>query len=68
MQESGKEVTSFREEGRKVSEGEEEGEKRGRKRFIYFGKSSKTRPQFSDSKCWLTVSEVELVPQLARRM
>lgn len=55
-------------EGRKVSEGGKKGEWRARKRLIDFGKSSKTRPQFSDSKSWLTVSEVELVRQLARRI
>lgn len=64
-----KEVSSFREEeGRKVSEGEEEGQERARKRLIDLGKSSKTCPQFSDSKRWLAVSEVELVRQLARRI
>lgn len=42
--------------------------RRARKRLIDFGKSSKTRPQFSDSKSWLAVSEVELVRQLARRI
>lgn len=38
MQESGKEVTSFREEGRKVSEGEEEGEKEGQEEIYLFWK------------------------------
>lgn len=52
-------------EGRKVSEWEGKGERRARKRLIDFGKSSKTRPQFSDSQSWLTVSVVELVRQLA---
>lgn len=55
-------------EGRKVSEREEEGEQRARKRLIDFGKRSKTCPQFSDSKTWLTVSVVRLVRQLATRI
>lgn len=54
-------------EGRKVREGEEEGERKARKRLIDFGKSSKTRPRFSDSKSWLAVSTVELVRQLGRK-
>lgn len=65
MLDSGEEVTCFREKrgGRCVREREG-----ARKRLIDFGKSSKTRPQFSDSEIWLTVSEVELVRQLARRI
>lgn len=51
-------------EGRKVSEPE----RMTRKRLIDFGKSSKTRSQFSDSNSWLIVSVMELVRQLAKRI
>lgn len=37
-------------------------------RLIDFGKNSKTHPQSSDLKSWLTVSVMEPVRQLAARI
>lgn len=53
---------------RKVRRGEDGGGSRAKTRLIDFGKNSKTRPQSSDLKSWLTVSVMEPVRQLAARI
>lgn len=56
-------------EGRKVSEEEEGWERKARKRdSLILERAQRHIPQFSDSKSWLTVSEVEPVRQLATRI